>query len=854
MRTATMAGVAKVQAGERVPGLAWPAALLLVSGAASLIYQILWIKQLSLIVGVEVHAIATAVSAFFLGLALGSFALGRVSGRLSDRAGATVAGTGGRARWRRAAGGLGLYAALEAGIAILGLGVTAGLARAAPWFAANEGPLTWMLLFLAVGAAPFLMGGTLPALLQAVRGRAPAARAGGTLYAANTAGAIAGALLPAFLLIPAFGVWGTACVAAGLNLLAALGALALTRTQAPPAAPAQAAEPLCADARWAIVLYGVAGALALGYEIVWSQMVVPFMSTRAFAFSVVLAVYLAGLAAGAAVYARWQPRNPWRVFGLLIALAGAVALAEAALLGRWLIHAQSVAEATVLRASDSRLAGMSARFAVAAGAVVLIPTFLLGAAFPAVLAIVSRQAGGEGRAAGAVLAANTLGGIAGTLLTAFVLLPGLGVVRTLALLALLACAVGAVAVWRAPGAHRAARGGALALGAAVLVLGAWLPPDHLARLLPGAQGADLVYYREGHGGTVAVVQRGEGERRFSRLYIQGVSNSGDAMPSLRYMRLQALLPLVIHNGEPRAALVIGYGTGITAGALSRYAGLQRRVVAELLPAVVDAGPMFSGTYGASRDPGLDIRLRDGRRELLRSAERYDLITLEPPPPSAAGVVNLYSRDFYALAASRLEPQGIVAQWLPLPTQNVEDTQALVASFLDVFPHASLWTTEMHEMLLVGSLQPVTLDVARIAQRLEQPLVQSALAEVGVGSPAALLATWVTGREGLARFAADTAPVTDDRPAIEYADWVRPREIARALPALMALRESPPLQGGDTALDDAMRRERVTLDLFYRSALSAYRGDREAWARDAVALSRQAGDNPYIAWFLRGQSR
>ena len=165
---------------------------------------------------------------------------------------------------------------------------------------------------------------------------------------------------------------------------------------------------------------------------------------------------------------------------------------------------------------------------------------------------------------------------------------------------------------------------------------------------------------------------------------------------------------------------------------------------------------------------------------------------EPPPPSAAGVVNLYSQDFYALAATRLQPQGIVAQWLPLPTQNLDDTRALVASFINVFPHASLWTTELHEMLLVGSMDPLPLDARRIADRYAAPAVATALAEVGVGSAAALLATWVTDRDGLARFAGATPAVTDDRPAIEYAAWVRPREILRTLPALLALRTPAPL--------------------------------------------------------------
>ena len=145
------------------------------------------------------------------------------------------------------------------------------------------------------------------------------------------------------------------------------------------------------------------------------------------------------------------------------------------------------------------------------------------------------------------------------------------------------------------------------------------------------------------------------------------------------------------------------------------------------------------------------------------------------------MVNLYSSDFYQLARARLRPGGLVAQWLPLPTQNDEDTRSLVRSFLDVFPHASLWTTELHEMLLVGSPAPIELEVARITERFNQPEVASALREVGISSPAALMATWVTDRAGLESYAGDARPVTDDQPRIEYADWVRPDEIQRVLP-------------------------------------------------------------------------
>jgi spermidine synthase len=196
---------------------------------------------------------------------------------------------------------------------------------------------------------------------------------------------------------------------------------------------------------------------------------------------------------------------------------------------------------------------------------------------------------------------------------------------------------------------------------------------------------------------------------------------------------------------------------------------------------------------------MQIRIADGRQELLRSAERYDLMTLEPPPPSAEGVVNLYSTDFYRLAGNRLEPDGLFAQRLPLATQNEADTPSLVRSFLDVFPYASLWTTEMHEMLLVGSYSPIELNADQIANRFNQSGVSTPLQSVGISSPAALLATWVTGREGLERYAADAHPVTDNDPRIEYAPWVRPKEITRTLPNLLALSTDPPLTGTDDAL-------------------------------------------------------
>jgi len=228
-----------------------------------------------------------------------------------------------------------------------------------------------------------------------------------------------------------------------------------------------------------------------------------------------------------------------------------------------------------------------------------------------------------------------------------------------------------------------------------------------------------------------------------------------------------------------------------------------------------------------------------------------VITLEPPPPTAVGVVNLYSVDFYRLARERLRPGGIVAQWLPLGTQNDEDTRSLVRSFLDVFPSASLWTTDVHEMLLIGSDVPLRLDVSKVIHRFNQPDVARALTEVGIASPAALLATWVTDRAGMERYAGTAPAVTDDRPRIEYSSWARPGELQRVLPELLALRMEPPLENADATFRALVAVENERLLTFYAAALNAQRGEKELWAQNISRVMREDGLNPYYRWIVGG---
>ncbi|VVE12589.1 fused MFS/spermidine synthase [Pandoraea anhela] len=855
-KTLALTGVARPSADRQhrqstayakttAPSLAWPALLLVLSGASALVFQMLWIRQLSLVVGVEVHAVSIAISAFFGGLAYGGWYFGRRADAVRNP--------------------MRLYAALEVAVALSAVVSTLILARAAApfvWLEAHVGVVAWALPFVLVGLPAVFMGGTLPVLMRS-RGTLDGhiGRVGARLYAANTVGAVIGVLAVPFWLIPSFGIQGAAIAAAAVNVLLALGALVAARsaTATLPFAPVSiesdvlpsAGEALAARRRGALAvwLYAAAGGVALGYEVMWSQAIVQFISTRAFAFAIVLATYLCGLTLGSALVSRRveRSRDPWGVFATLIASAGVVAAITLYGLGDWIFLAQAKLASAAYAATQSPTLAMCARFLVAGLGIVFLPTLLLGAAFPYVLRL-AVDAGYVGSGVGRVVALNTAGGIVGSLITGFWLVPSLGLVRTLGVLAGVACVVALIAVWRGAGVGRATRGAVVALPLLLCAAALATPPQRLATLLAEARGGELRFYEEGRGATVAVLRQSSGTHRFDRLYIQGVSNSGDAMTSLRYMRLQALLPLVVGQSQPKSALVIGLGTGITAGALLQYPGLTQRVTAELLPGVVRASSHFKGNYAVADDKRMDIRVQDGRRALLRSPERYDLITLEPPPPSAAGVANLYSTDFYRLASSRLREGGVVAQWLPLPTQNEAETKALIASFITVFPHASLWTTELHEMLLVGGQTPLVLDAASIRQRFAQSGVAQALTEVGIDSAGALLATWITDRPGLAYYVEDTRPVTDNRPGIEYAPWVGRQAFAPTLRHLLALQSDPPVVGADEALMTELTRSRDALRAFYGASLAALDGDRDTWARQIRLAMQLDGDNPYFRWF------
>lgn len=809
--------------------------LLFFSGTAALIYQTLWIKQLGLVLGVDVYAITTGVAAFFAGLALGGLLIGRISDKFKKP--------------------FRLFAYLELGIGGIGILATYLLSNVPEFFVSAQqfaGPLAWVIPFLIVGTPAFVMGGTFPVVISCLAPKqSTVGLTSGSFYAINTFGAILGTILVPFLLIPKFGVFDTSLFAGGINFLIAIAAYNLDYRAAGRVKSEEYARKIKKGTKIALVLYAISGGIALGYEVIWSQALAPLLSSRVYAFATMLSVYLLGLVAGSFIYGRYadKSKKPWQIFGLLILGAGFSALVLFLALDSWVIDLQDSIGKSIFSLTKSNMVANIARFASTAFIILFIPTVFLGAAFPAASRIIAKEQQ-IGRDMGIITASNTGGGIVGTMITGFVLIPVIGTMKTLGILAIIASLIGCYALVQESENKRRTRITSIVTIIIFGVLALILPKDKIAQILVQRRGGETIFYSEKAGGSVAVIEQKTSNNSFRRLYIHGFSNSGDGLASLRYMRLQALLPLLIHNEQPKSAMVIGFGTGITFGALLAYPELEDRVCVELMPGVLDAAKYFKSNLNVIEDNEVDIRINDGRHELLGNEQKYDLITLEPPPPSSAGVVNLYSSEFYKLANKRLHKNGIVAQWLPIATQNIEESRSLVRSFLDEFPYASLWTTELHETLLIGSNEPILMDYERIREKFQDHVLGEKLKEAGVMSVNELISTYITDRKGLAAFAGDAKPVTDNFPSIEYAGWTRKGEFPRVLKEISALSVDIPLENADQEVLRDIDNNRQKLWTLYRAAYFSYLGDRENSQAMLRQLIPELKSNPYYGSFLQ----
>ena len=782
--------------GPGKPGGTLAALLVLffVSGACSLVYQLIWARMLVVVFGVGTWAVSTVLAAFMAGLALGSFGFGRLADRRGDP--------------------LRIYGLLEIGIAaaallipacIAGLeGVCAALSRVTgdAGFAAARFALTFALLLVPTT----LMGATLPVLSRFAVTRASEAGQGvGRLYAANTFGAAAGCLLTAFALLPHTGTWGATAAAAAGNALAGIAAILLNRacqgrpgavvtgkpTDAakgmggataagssgippdtgdtsgiPPGAGSQDSpgqEPLPGWVGPAVLAaIAVSGFAALGYEVVWTRLLsILNRTTTAQSLSVILIAFLLGIAAGGAAGARLSVRLRDAVLALGAAqlLIGLFGLLSTALLGGVPAYFKIL----------GNLFGIPplAQLFLAALVVTIVPTCLMGAAFPIAGRLNVRRLDRVGRSVGDLYAANTAGAIAGALAAGFLLVPWLGTQGSVEALAWCNIAAGTALAALAPQSRPAGRLRALVLaGAAAAALHLAIPGDLFVRLLSGLEAKGrLLYYSESTAGTVTVHETGEGQRS---LRVNGTGEVRSDFASIQTFRMLGNLAPLLHP-DPRQVAVVAFGGGVTLSSveLHRPAHLA---CAEVVPGVFGAAPLFAeynnriaDRFGAGH---LRLIAEDGRNHLLRTGNRYDVIICDSTHPTTADSWLLYTREFYRLCRQRLEPGGMVAQWVPSHGLSVEEYRTIVRTFSQVFPHTSLWINQVYTILL-ATPGPLAVDMKDLAGKLARPAIAANLGKVELADPVAFLGTIGLDERGVARYAGEGNVNTDRRTRAGY---------------------------------------------------------------------------------------
>ena len=730
--------------------------LFFLSGISALIYQVLWLRRLSIVFGVTVYAAATVLSAFMAGLAIG----GLLANRLLKRR---------------------IHPLAAFGVAELLVGVTA---LASPWildallqvylaFHEGDGSFGYRTLvrftyaFAVLLLPTAMMGLTLP-LLTAATSTSTAAT--GTrvsvLYAVNTAGAVVGALLAGFLLIPAIGIRASFLLAAVVNVVVGCTAYWLSRrtarshfdaTEAAADLPPRAAP---IDARigvaWAVVT--ISGFASLGLEVVWFRLLLQFVTTTTHAFTAMLATVLTGLAIGGAI-AAWILARERDWFGWLAATQAAAGLAAVASLNAlmWTLRrgwsTNDIAPAVLI--------------------VILVPAMLIGIGFPLTIGIAVRRTGesrrdqglqpagaAEGARIGALYAGNMVGAIAGSLVTGFLLLPMLGSTASLVVLAVLYAATGLGLVWVSR--HRFAIAGLVVLVVAALFLSTRRMPD------PFRVGIERRY-----GTTVSEIWRNEGVQTaasvhantFQRvLYLDGLHQANDQPGMVQLHRTIAHLPMLLHPA-PIDVLVVGLGGGATSGAIAQHAGARVEVV-ELSESVVRSAALFSHVnYDVLTQPNVRIRIDDGRNFLQTSGRQFDVITADIIQPGHAGAGHVYSHEYFSLVRAALRDDGVALQWIG--QRPPVEYKLIMRTFLDVFPEATLWHGGA---LMVGAKRPLRLNPAAFERHLADPKTRAALAAVQLSDFDALRRLYTAGPAEMKAFVGEGPMLTDDRPLVEYA-WV-----------------------------------------------------------------------------------
>lgn len=782
-----------------------PLVALVFSGAAGLTYEVVWSRAMAALFGSVVTATGMLLALFMGGMAVGS-ALG--------------------ARWAgRSRRPLAAFGTIEVAVGVLALTTPALLRWAAPLVVRLDSglpdglaPLVPAALSLVIlGPIVVLLGATFPLFVAFVSGsdHRGAGSDTGLVYGLNTLGAVAGTLAGGFLLLPALGIHRTLWLAASVDLAVGAVCLAVAYRSGSQATAANAGAP-AAGARsggmsWVMPVVVLGGFASLVLEVAWFRALMLVFGSSVYALSMMLAAFLLGMGGGSLVLRRRVDRatEPWRVLGeyhVLIAFFATMATVVLQVLPALFIP--------VLSWSGGSFGVVTGGSLVLLVGFMVVPTGLMGAALPAAVRVAAGPLDrGVGPVAGRLYALSSVGACLGSLAAGFVFVPRLGLRGTVAVAVSLSLVAGVVSLVRAgAGARRLAWQVSVLTG---VVWAAWLvgamPWDwrvltggyyaygHLysrdranpsgptrrpvvfsreVHLVPSgvrpepygqsarsrAQAERLLTWEEGSFAQVAVVEHGG----IRSLLINGKADASNGLGDMRTQLLLGHLPVLLSPREPGGeAMVVGLGSGVTAGAVASWP-FSALTVAEIEPAVVRASQFFRAeNMAVLEDPRVTLRLDDGRRVLARRRVPLALLTSEPSNLWMSGVSLLFTREFFAQAADRLGEDGVLCQWLHLYQAGPDDVRTLLATMATAFPHLVAYA-DGTDLLVVASRSPLTLDPEEWRRRLAgRPDAVEMLARVGVRSARDLAGGLVADQRGILMWA-DGAPLhTDDRPLLEF---------------------------------------------------------------------------------------
>jgi len=749
--------------------------LLLLSGATGLVYELAWSKRLANLLGNTGQAHAIVLSTFMGGLALGAYLFGRRADR-SKRP-------------------LTLYGALELGIGLYALILPKVLEVSGELYlkvAPGLSGLPRLSARLALAASALLiptllMGGTLPVLMRHLTEKLGSARRQlSILYAVNSLGASAGCLFAGMWLVPGVGLTVSERLAASVNLL--LGAAAVVagwRLLATPGESSSAEKEAPAfgasAVRAALVGTALAGFTSMTYETVWIRVLSIVLGGTSYAFTLILTAFILGISLGSFWLSTRADENALRTFGKLqLALVFAVLVSMTAYAR--LPYAFIQVHARLDHGPQTWGTYQVLSFVVC-GALLLPPTFLLGASFPAAARVALRAMSDVGARLGTTYLWNTIGTVSGALLGGLVLLPVLGLEGTLAL-ALVANLVAAgwallaegsgverkrAFTWLAPAG--------VALVVAVLGTSGWASTlaasgryrewnrsfDSYAQFLEEVKARSTIrFYRDDVFASVLVGTQDD-DRRYLRINgkVDG-SNGTDIDTQI----LAAHLGVLLHPKEVKRVLLVGVGAGITAGSLLSHP-IERLDVVEISPAVVEAAAIFKPDHhDAFNDPRCHVYIEDARTFLALSTEPYDLIVSVPSNPWVSGVSGLFSRDFFEMAKSKLAPGGRLVQWIHTYESSVSLVKLVVRTLRGSFEHGTTWVGP-DDLVLVASREPQELSLETLTTRMARPQVSADLARIHLKLPTTLLGRQVHGDEAQKRFGGEGPVNTDDHNVLEY---------------------------------------------------------------------------------------